>query len=192
MKDRLEKLAPGELTDEQRELYVRFTTGARVARDSAFSLVDNEGRLDGPPSIWLLSPRLGQALEQLGGTIRYALTLPARACEIATLMVAHHRRSRYELYAHTRAGRAAGLTEADLLALAEGRPPQLLTETEEAVYKVVAVMLAGRVLDDSTYWSAVDVLGRAQLFELVTLVGYYQMLATQLAVFDVHPPVGTP
>ena len=29
---------------------------------------------------------------------------------------------------------------------------------------------------------------RKHLFELVTLIGYYSMLAAQLAVFDIQPP----
>jgi hypothetical protein len=36
---------------------------------------------------------------------------------------------------------------------------------------------------------AVTALGEAGLFEVTVIVGWYQHIATQLAVFDVRPPV---
>lgn len=43
-------------------------------------------------------------------------------------------------------------------------------------------------LDDDLYDEAVDVLGEAGLFEVMTLVGYYAALAMQLRVFRVPTP----
>lgn len=187
---RLEKLDPAGLTDEQREIYRRFTSGERVSANSAFSLVDADGRLEGPPNAWLLRPNIGRALEQLGGAMRYGLELSPRSREIAILLVAHHSRSEFELYAHTAAGRAVGLTESDLTALAEGERIAFESDEERAVFDATSRLLRDRTLDEDAYWSTVDAIGTAKLFELVMLVGYYQMLATQLSVFDVRPPQG--
>ena len=185
---RLAKLHPDDMTAEQRALHHRFTSGPRAAPDAAFPLVDADGRLDGPPNGWLLSPRLGSALEQLGGAIRFGLRLSPRAAEIAVLSVAHHRDSPFEVHAHVRAGRAAGLRDADLAALAGGRAPDRMDAEERAAYEVTRALLAMHTLDDEQYGRAVAVLGEDRLLELVMLVGYYEMLATQLAVFDVRPP----
>jgi len=176
------------MTEEQRALYKLFATGRRAQPGSAFSLVDEDGRLQGPPAAWVLAPPVGRALEQLGGVVRYELSLPARASEIAILLVAHHRRSPFELYAHTRAGAAAGLSPDDLDALAAGQPPVLTTETERAVYAATARILAAGTLDGEQYAQAVSVLGTGGLLELTTLIGWYTMIAVQLGVFGLLPP----
>ncbi|MBO0806243.1 MAG: carboxymuconolactone decarboxylase family protein [Nocardiopsaceae bacterium] len=182
--------APDEMTDEQRSFYQLFATGRRAQPGSPFSLVDEAGRLQGPPAAWVLTPRVGRALEQVGGAMRYELSLSARAREIAILLVAHHHRSPFELYAHTRAGAAAGLSEEDLGALADGRPPAFTAEEERAAYAVTTRILAAGALDDAEYARAVGVLGAGGLFELVTLVGWYSLVAVQLAVFGLLPPAG--
>ncbi len=180
--------APDEMTEEQQAIYRMFATGRRAQPGSAFSLVDDSGRLQGPPAAWVLAPPLGRALEQLGGAMRYELTLPRRASEIAILMVAHHCQSPFELHAHTRAGAAAGLSQEDLDALATGQPPALRTEAERVTYAVTRRILATGTLDDDEYARAVSVLGTGRLFELSTLIGYYTMLAFQLSIFGLAPP----
>jgi alkylhydroperoxidase family enzyme len=176
------------MSPEQRALYDLFATGRRTASSSSFSLVDDSGRLQGPPSAWVLHPPLGRALERLGGAVRYELTLPVRAREMAILMVGHHHRSPFELYAHTKAGAAAGLSPADLDALAAGRPPELTTGEERVAYEVTRRILDTGTLDAGTYAEAVAELTVERLFELVTLIGYYSMLAVQLATFALLPP----
>jgi 4-carboxymuconolactone decarboxylase len=179
---------PGEMTEGQLAIYKLFATGRRAQPGNPFSLVDASGRLQGPPAAWVLAPPLGRALEQLGGAVRYELSLPARASEIAILLVAHHHASPFELYAHTRAGAAAGLSPEDLRALAAGQPPALSTDEERITYAVTRAILAAGTLDDEEYAAAVSVLGAAGLFELATLIGWYSMVAVQLAVFGLRPP----
>jgi 4-carboxymuconolactone decarboxylase len=185
---RIDDVDPGRMTAGQRAIYDRYATGRRAAPDNPFLLVDAEGRLQGPPAVWVLSPAFGQALQQLGAAVRFGSDLPARAGEIAILLVGHHRRSPFELYAHTRAGAAAGLTADDLAALADGREPAGLSDVESAVFRATRQILDSGTLDDAGYRATVGVLGEATLFELVTIVGWYTMVAMQLAVFDVRPP----
>jgi alkylhydroperoxidase family enzyme len=185
---RVDDVDPATMTDEQRTLYEHFTSGPRVAAENAFSLVGADGRLQGPPAIWMLSAPFGQALEQVGGAIRFASRLPFRAREIAILLVGHHHRSPFELYAHRRAGAAAGLTEADLAALADGAEPAGMSEVEACVLRTTRRILDHGTLTDDEFRDAAGVLDEAGLFELVTIVGWYNLVAWQLAVFDVQPP----
>lgn len=185
---RVDSLDPADMTDAQRELYEWYATGPRAAPDSPFRLIDADGRLQGPPAVWILSADFGQALRHIGGAVRFGSRLPARACEIAILLVGHHHGSAFELYAHERAGLAAGLTEADLAALAGGKEPARMSDVEACAFHATRRMLDRGTLDDGEFRDAVAVLGAAGLFELVTIVGYYRMVALQLAVFDVRPP----
>ncbi|MGI5149756.1 carboxymuconolactone decarboxylase family protein [Plantactinospora sp. CA-294935] len=175
------------MTDEQRALYEYYTTGPRVAPESPFSLVGPDGRLQGPPAVWILSPGFGHALQQIGSAVRFGSRLPARACEIAILLVGHHHRSAFELYAHTRAGKAAGLSDADLAALADNREPADMSDVEGCVFRTTRAVLDRGTLDDDEFRDAAGLLGEPGLLELVTIVGYYNMVAWQLAVFDVQP-----
>jgi 4-carboxymuconolactone decarboxylase len=184
---RVDDIDPAAMTDDQRALYERYTTGPRAAPDSPFSLVGADGRLQGPPAIWILSPPFGQALQHIGGTVRFGSRLPARAREIAILLVGHHHRSAFELYAHRLAGAAAGLTEADLAALADNQEPAGMSDVEVCMFRTTRRILDRGTLDDGEFRDATRVLGEAGLLELVTIVGYYTMVAWQLAVFDVRP-----
>jgi 4-carboxymuconolactone decarboxylase len=185
---RVPQVELAEMTAQQREFYDKYATGVRAAPGSTFPLVDAHGQLIGPPAVWVLSQPLGLALERFGYAIRYELTLSRRAQEMAILMVAQHRQSEFERFAHAQAGLKAGLTEDDLAALAAGEPPALDTEEERAVYETTRRILDTGSLNDKAYQAAADVLTAPRLFELVTLVGYYLMLATQLSVFDIQPP----
>ena len=176
------------MSAEQREFYDRYTTGVRAGPGTTFALVDADGQLLGPPAVWVLSQPLGLALEQFGYAIRYQLNLPRRAQEMAILMVAQHRQSEFERFAHTQAGVKAGLTDTDLAALAAGAAPELRTDEERAVYEVTRRVLDTGSLDAEEYRRYSPTLSVPGLFELVTLIGYYLMLATQLSVFDIQPP----
>jgi 4-carboxymuconolactone decarboxylase len=181
---RIPKLEPSSLDDEQRSLYDAITGGRRAQGPQLFRLTDETGRLEGPFNAFLLQPRLGSALQAVGSSVRYDTGLDDRCREIAILVVAAHWRSDFEWYAHEAVGRSAGLGDAELTAVRDGRHGAL-AEREAA-----ALVLRGD-LDDAEYREAVDHVGTAGLFELLTLVGYYATLALQLRVFRVPAPDGT-
>jgi 4-carboxymuconolactone decarboxylase len=66
----------------------------------------------------------------------------------------------------------------------------VLTGHEAVVARTVAALAARGDLDDAEYRQAVEAVGTAGLFELLTLVGYYATLALQLRVFRVPAPEG--
>jgi 4-carboxymuconolactone decarboxylase len=184
---RLPKLHPGELDEAQRTLYEAIAGGPRAQGPQAFALTDEAGGLEGPFDAMLRSPGVGAALQDLGAAVRYRSALSDRAREIAILVVAHHWRSAFEIYAHEAVGAAVGLSAAELTLVREGRLAELGDETERTV-GVTAAALAGRGdLDDTEYAAAAD-LGDAALFDLTTLVGYYATLALQLRVYRVSAP----
>jgi alkylhydroperoxidase family enzyme len=188
MSTRLARITPDVMSPEQAEVYARFTSGRRAAPGSAFSLVHPEGGLIGPPNAWLLNPPLAAALERVGYAMRYELTLSDRAREIAILLQAFHLDSSFELYAHRRAGRAAGLTDAEIDGLVTRSEPVFQDDQERAVFAATLPIVDRGSLDDAEYAAAVAALGERTLFDLVALLSYYDMVATQLAAFAVTPP----
>ena len=187
---RIPKLEPSSLDDEQRSLYDAIAGGRRAQGPQLFQLTDEAGRLQGPFNAFLLQPRLGSALQAVGSSVRYDTGLDDRCREIAILVVAAHWRSDFEWYAHEAVGRSAGLGDAELAAVRDGRHAEL-PGREAAVARTVAALVLRGDLDDAEYREAVDHLGTAGLFELLTLVGYYATLALQLRVFRVPAPDGT-
>lgn len=188
MTERLARITPDQMTPEQVEVYEKFAGGKRAAPGSAFSLVHPDGGLTGPPNAWLLSPPLARAFERVGWAMRYELTLSDRSREIAILLHAFHRASPFELHAHRKAGRAAGLSDAEIEGLATRTPPAFRSAEERSVFTTTLALIDRKDLDDAEYAAAVAALGERKLFELVALIGYYDSVATQLAVFRVTPP----
>ncbi|MBW8483229.1 carboxymuconolactone decarboxylase family protein [Actinomadura parmotrematis] len=189
---RLPLLPPGMLRDEQRAVYDAVTGGPRAGGPAPFDVTDGEGRLLGPFNAMLYSPAVGMPLQELGAALRFRTGFTRREREIAVLVVARHWRSAFEWYAHERLGRRAGLTDAEIAALREGRVPMLADVRERLVCEAAAQLTADRDLGDALYNEAVATLGRAALVELVSLVGYYAALALQMRVFRTGLPEGEP
>jgi 4-carboxymuconolactone decarboxylase len=183
--ERLGKLSPADLTGEQREVYDAVAGGRRARGPQLFPLVDAAGGLAGPFNAFLLQPRLGQAWQALGAAVRYETALSDRAREIAILVVAVAADAAFEWYAHEAVGRHAGLTDDELDALRTSRFDALTDDDERLVATTVHALCVRGDLDDGEYQRAAGTLGRAGVFELLTLAGYYQALAMQLRVFRV-------
>ncbi len=185
---RLPALNPDELSPEQRDVYEAIVGGPRPA--NVLPLLDDEGHLLGPFNAMLYSPVVGGPLQELGAALRFRTSFTRREREIATLVVAAALRSSYEWYAHERIGRRAGLTDAELTALRTGADPVLADARERIVYEAARALAADGDLTAPMFAEATASLGRGAVVELVTLVGYYSALATQLRVFRVGVPAG--
>jgi alkylhydroperoxidase family enzyme len=165
-------------------VYDAVTGGPRAAGPQLFRLVDDEGGLEGPFNAFLLQPRLGLALQAVGSAVRYETSLSDQAREVAILVVAAVRDSAFEQHAHEAVGRHVGLSDDVLEAVRAGRYDDLPDDVR-LVARLSHQLLDAGDLDDASYAEAVEVLGQPQLFELLTLVGYYDALALQLRVFRV-------
>lgn len=182
---RIHRFTPDELDERQRAVYDAIAAGPRGGGPPSVPVVDEQGRLEGPFNAMLLAPALGEALQRLGGIIRFRGALGDRARELAILTVAVHHRSGFEQRAHEILGADAGLTKSEIEAVRTGGPLDLPDAEEAAVLAVTRELLARGELDGVAYRAAVPVLGEAGLFELTTLIGYYTLLALQMRVFEV-------
>jgi 4-carboxymuconolactone decarboxylase len=186
---RLPRLSPADLDDDQRALREAITGGPRAG--GPFPLTDAAGALTGPFNALLFAPPAGQALQRLGAAVRYETAIGDRVRELAILAVAARWDCAFERYAHEPAARAAGVTDAQLTAVAARTVPDGLDAGETAALRFVLALLDGDA-DDVTYAECVPIIGNRVAVELTTLVGYYATLALQLRVFRVTVPVERP
>lgn len=190
--ERLARLLPDELDEAQRALRSAITGGPRSSGSQAFSLVAEDGSLVGPFGLMLHVPHLGQPLQELGAAVRYLTSFTDREREIAILTVASRLESDFEWWAHAQIGRAAGLSDEELDALAAGELARVPgADPQEVAVHEAARLLADRdPLDDDRYAALLAALGEQRLVELVVLTGYYATLASLLDVFRVGPAPG--
>jgi 4-carboxymuconolactone decarboxylase len=186
--ERLPRLTPGLLDEEQRAVYEAIAGGPRAAGPQAFPITDEDGALNGPFGVMLHAPSVGAALQDLGSAIRYRTQLSARVREIAILQVAVATDSRFEWWAHERVGRQVGLTELELTWLANGARLELPDAGEQAAHDFVTAVLRGPAVPDEDYRRAEAALGAGTLVELTVLIGYYRLLADTMHVFAVGVP----
>lgn len=190
MHGRLPWYSPTDLDPARRAVYDAIAGGPRAAGVQAFQLTDEEGRLEGPFNAMLVCPSLGGAVQALGTAVRYGTSLTDRVREIAILTVAAQRRSDFEWYAHSRVALRSGLSDDELSDLREGRSPSTLSPAEDAALAMVRALVTRADLDDEEFAAAIGALGIEQLAELVTLVGYYDLLALSLRVWRTPLPSG--
>jgi 4-carboxymuconolactone decarboxylase len=180
---RLDLIPPAELAPAQRALYDAITGGPRASQAGTVPITDAEGQLLGPFAIMLLSPEVGNAMQQVGATIRFGTALTGRERELAILTVAGALNSEFERIAHVPAARGLGLTEPQIDAALAGKTADGLSADEAIVGRLALTMTVDRTLSDRDYADAVGALGQERLAELTWLVGYYSALALSLAVF---------
>lgn len=185
---RLAVLSSQQMTPEQGELYREIMDGPRGGRPRGVALASADGSLGGPFNAMLYAPAVGRALQALGAAVRFRTELAPRIRETAILVVAQAWDSEFERAAHELLGREAGLTDAEIAAVAAGADPQFADERERVAYSVTRALVLRADLDDAEYHHAAAVLGAPALVELSTLVGYYATLALQMRIFRVPAP----
>ena len=180
---RLDLLPPAELDPAQRALYDAITGGPRASQAGTVPITDADGQLLGPFAVMLLSPEVGNAMQQVGAKIRFGAALTGRERELAILSVAGVLRSDFERLAHEPTARALGLAQEQIDAVLAGQIPDGLSADEVMVGRLARAMTADRTLSDAEYADGIEALGQQRLAELTWLVGYYGALALALAVF---------
>ena len=185
---RLDLTAPADLDDAQRALYAAIAGGPRASQAGTVPIVDEAGRLLGPFAVMLLTPEVGDAVQQVGAKIRFATALTARERELAILAVAGVVRSDFERLAHEPAALRAGLTKDQVNAALSGQVPGGVAASEALACRLAQVMTADRTLPDEDYAAGLAELGQQRLAELTWLVGYYCALALALSVFRPYLP----
>jgi 4-carboxymuconolactone decarboxylase len=103
--------------------------------------------------------------------------LGARLTEFAILIAAREWTNNFEWNAHARLATAAGLSDAIIAAVADGRRPERMAEDEEIVWDFCNELLHNKSVSDPTYVRALAKFGEAGVVEAASLEGYYTYLS---------------
>lgn len=185
---RLPLLPLGSLDDDQRRTFEAMTSGPRGK-----SIVREDSSLTGPYNVWLYSPAIGNAVQQLGAALRFHSSLPPDLLELAIILTARDWTAQFEWWAHARLAAQAGLSASIVDAVRERRQPEFADPRHAAIYDFCRELLDARRVSQPTYERALVLLGANGLVDLVSLLGYYALVSMTLNVFDVDlPPGATP
>ncbi len=175
MSDRFTPLNRSDLDQSQRAVYDAIQAGPRGSVPWIFHL-------------YLQSPDLAAAVQQLGAFCRYRTGLAGRLSELVILLVAKHWSADYEWSVHEREARKAGLPDGVIAAIDAGTQPDFGDDSEAALaYEFASEYLRTNDLSDALFARAIDTFGRRTVVELTGIIGYYSMLAMAIRIFRLPP-----
>jgi 4-carboxymuconolactone decarboxylase len=151
---------------------------------------------DNPPSrilelapyrIWLHSPGLMRAMEQLGTFLNKQSSLTEREVELGIGLTAHHWAGEYVFASHARRCQELGFPAAVIDAIRHDHVPGLDDPRERMVYQVVQMAQQPGAGTDAAFDAAAAALGRDGLAKVICLVGDYSAVAIGMKLHRVPP-----
>lgn len=122
------------------------------------------------------APGAARPFLQLGGAVLSGALDPRRR-EIAVLRVAHATGASYERAQHEQLARAAGVTEAEIEAIATQEPVAGLDQECNLICRVADEISRDVRLSDEALAAIIDRYGAREAAELILLVSYYNMVS---------------
>ncbi len=175
--DRLPPVPADKLTDAQKKAAAEF-------------LAERKQEGFGPFVPLSRSPQLMINAAKMGTYLRFGNSLPRDVSEFAILLVSRRWTQLYEWYVHAADGKTAGLSDAIIQAVADGRRPEGMSEGMEIVYDFSNELNDFHSVSDRTYARMVGKYGEQGMMDLVGLNGYYSMISMVLNVGRTPLPAG--
>ena len=166
--ERMRQLPPDQFNDAQKKV--------------AAELSSSRGSVRGPFGAMLRSPGLADCMQKVGQYVRFNCSLDKRINRLAGMLATRHWSNQYEWNGHIPYALQAGMDQALIDALAEGRRPLSMRNDEAVVYDFFTELYASKVVSDATYARAVTQFGEAGVVDLLGVVGYY---ATNAMIMNV-------
>lgn len=169
-----------EWSDAQKALIQQYRQSWRGP-----DVAKNGKPIGGPLDATLRSPELAGYFARVSNYLRDNTVVPKKLKEFVIVLVAHYWKCEFELKIHGPYAVTAGLAQATLDAVLQGKKPTTMPEDEEIVYQLVHEMLTTRELSDATFDRAKAKFGEQQVVELVAAAGYYCVVSLFLAMAKV-------
>jgi 4-carboxymuconolactone decarboxylase len=135
-------------------------------------LKQSSAGLGGPYGMLIKSPELLKRYLAMTEYLRQKTSLPHRLNEMAILLEARIWDAQYEWWAHEPLARKAGLSDAIINDIRNGKRPDAMQPDEAIVYDVVTELLNKRQLSNDTFGKAKQILGEQQVVDLVAVTGF--------------------
>jgi 4-carboxymuconolactone decarboxylase len=148
------------------------------------------GRFGGPFQLLIRAPEICEHAAKLGEHLRWGTSLPDRLSELAIILTARFWRAQYEWHAHAPLAIKAGVPAAAVEAIRTGGTPAFAAPDEALVYRTCSEIFRTQRLSADGFREAVAALGERGLVEIVSIIGYYTLIANTLNVFAVGLPAG--
>jgi len=187
---RLSVLKPETLNAEQKQVYDTIAGDKRRQATRRFAMTNDDGTLTGPFNTLLYAPGVGDAVQRLGGALRFESSLPGHLRELAILMVAARWRANYEWYAHAPIAAREELDESVIAAIKDGELPEDAPDDVLTVCQFVSELVHTRRVTEATYVKTREMIDERGLVELIAVVGYYSLIAGLLNTFEIGVPKG--
>jgi len=133
-------------------------------------MLDDDGALIGPFPPMLHFPQFGLPALTFLHSLDTQATLDKKLREVAILTVGGLFGARFELYAHQIMAEVVGLEPDVISSLSAGGRPLGLTPQETIAHDMATALVLGRIVQDSTYQQALQLLGREGAAELIFLI----------------------
>jgi 4-carboxymuconolactone decarboxylase len=170
-------LTEATMTPRQRESYQAIVSGPRKGATGPFNAL-------------LRSPEVADRVQKVGEYVRFQSSIPPALNELAILITGRFWGAQFEYWAHSRLARAAGLDDAIIVAIAEGRRPAALSDDERIVYDFCTELFRDRAVSDSSFKGARDRFGEQGVIDLIAASGYYSIVSMVLNVDRYPLPAG--
>jgi 4-carboxymuconolactone decarboxylase len=175
---RVPKVNPEELNPDQRKVHDLIVSTRQG------------GEIRGPFALWIRNANLAAAANQMGNALRLEGKLDGATFELIILIVARHWSAQYEWFAHAKDAARVGLDAEVVEAIRSHRIPAFAHESQRIVYELVRELLETKDIATPTYTRALDAFGLDLVMEIVTVAGFYIMVAMVLKAFDAPVPGG--
>jgi 4-carboxymuconolactone decarboxylase len=159
-------------------------------RDLYDRIAETRGATRGPYGVLLHHPDLCERVAALGEQLRFRSGLPGADRELAILTAGRESEAPYEWAAHEPIALREGTRPEAIAVVREGQATVGLRPREAVIVDTVRALYRARRLTAEEFARADAEFGRQGLIELVTLAGYYGMIAAVLNAFDVDLPAG--
>jgi 4-carboxymuconolactone decarboxylase len=170
-------LTEATMTPRQRQSYEAIVSGPRKGASGPFNAL-------------LRSPEAADRVQKVGEYVRFQSTIPAALNELAILITGRFWGAQFEFWAHRRLARTAGLADAIIDAVAEGRRPAPMSDDERIVYDFCTELFRDKAVADATFRAAVERFGEQGVIDLVAACGYYSIVSMVLNVDRYPLPAG--
>jgi 4-carboxymuconolactone decarboxylase len=153
-------------------------------------IAQTRGATRGPYAVLLHHPALCERVAALGELLRFHSGLPGADRELAILTAGREAEAPYEWAAHEPVALREGTRTEAIAVVREDRATDGLRPREAVIVDTVRAIYRTRGLTAEEFTRAETELGRLGLIEVVTLAGYYGMIAAILNAYDVDLPPG--